>query len=500
MHRYRSDVLDAYKRFIDAARDKGLTVQELDGRAMAQCPAHNDGRPSLSVRPIEGSVLLYCMAGCETLDVVKGLDLSMSDLFDDSSGFSYEYPGGRIVKRTPDKKFIQSGNKADTSLYRADRIGDEKTVYVVEGEKDVLAVESVGGQAVSAPNGASASPDKYDWEPLRGKTVRVIADRDKAGEKRAKGISLHLEGIADNVCIVDPAVGKDAADHIAAGYGLDDLRYRQPADVITMSQAFDSWLMWRDSEKSEPIPTPWQPLNKGLAGGLHPGRLYVVAARTGQGKSVAGQNMVSYAVMHGHPSLVVSVEMPVVEVVSRILAAQAGIDYSVITKREFGENLTAVDEYIQGHRSMPMYLCDNPAVTVEQIAAKCRTLKETTGLSMLFLDYAQLVSPSDRRVSRQEQVAHIVRATKLIAMELEIAVVLAAQLNRNADSEVDGRTPKVSDLRESGELEQSADVILLLHQEPNSPSIIVNIAKNRTGPPKSISLIRRFDQARLDSV
>jgi 5S rRNA maturation endonuclease (ribonuclease M5) len=500
MHRYRSDVLDAYKRFIDAARDKGLTVQELDGRAMVQCPAHNDGRPSLSVRPIEGSVLVYCMAGCQTLDVVEGLGLSMSDLFDDSSGFSYEYPGGRIVKRTPDKKFIQSGNKADTSLYRADRIGDGKTVYVVEGEKDVLAVESVGGQAVSAPNGASASPERYDWEPLRGKTVRVIADRDAPGAKRAKDILAHLEGIADSACIVDPAVGKDAADHIAAGYALDDLRFRQPSDVITMSQAFDSWLTWRDSDRSEPIPTPWQSLNKGLAGGLHPGRLYVVAARTGQGKSVAGQNMVSYAVMHGHPSLVVSVEMPVVEVVSRILAAQAGIDYSVITKREFGENLTAVDDYIQGHRSMPMYLCDNPTVTVEQIAQKCRTLKETTGLSMLFLDYAQLVSPSDRRVSRQEQVAHIVRATKLIAMELEIAVVLAAQLNRNADSEVDGRTPKVSDLRESGELEQSADVILLLHQEPNSPSIIVNIAKNRTGPPKSISLIRRFDQARLDAV
>ena len=493
-------MLDAYKRFIDAARDKGLTVQELDGRAMVQCPAHNDGRPSLSVRPIEGSVLIYCMAGCQTQEVVSGLGLAMADLFDDSSGFSYEYPGGRVVKRTPEKNFIQTGNKADTSLYRADRIGSAQTVYVVEGEKDVLAVESVGGQAVSAPNGASAKPERYDWEPLRGKTVRVIADRDPVGARRAKDISTHLEGIADSVCIVDPAVGKDAADHIAAGFGLDELKYRAPADVVTMSQAFDSWLAWRDSEKAEPIPTPWQPLNRGLAGGLHPGRLYVVAARTGQGKSVAGQNMVSHAVSNGYPSLVVSVEMPVVEVVSRILAAQAGIDYSVITKREFGDSLTMVDEYIQSHRSMPMYLCDNPSVTVEQIAQKCRTLKETCGLSMLFLDYAQLVSPSDRRVSRQEQVAHIVRATKLIAMELEIAVILAAQLNRNADSEADGRTPKVSDLRESGELEQSADVILLLHQEQNSPSIIVNIAKNRTGPPRSVSLLRRFDQARLDAV
>ena len=145
-----------------------------------------------------------------------------------------------------------------------------------------------------------------------------------------------------------------------------------------------------------------------------------------------------------------------------------------------------------------MYICDNPTVTVEEIASKCRNLKNSSGLELLFCDYAQLITASDRRVSREQQVAHIVRALKIIAMELGIAVVLAAQLNRG--NEAEGRQPRVSDLRESGELEQSADVILLLHQEENSPMTVVNVAKNRTGPPKSISLIRRFDQARLDSV
>lgn len=493
---YRTDV-SAFDRILDAAAAKGLTVTQLEGRAMVQCPAHNDGRPSLSVRPIEGSVLVYCMAGCQTSDVVDALGMSMSDLFDDSSGFVYEYPGGRMVKRTPDKKFIQSGNKSDMSLYRADRIADAQVVYVVEGEKDVLAIESVGGHAVSSPNGASASPDKYDWSPLSGKTVRIVADNDEPGRRRAEALAQHLEGIADSVCVVDPATGKDAADHIAAGYALDGFQPRTPPDVITLSEAFDAWRTWRDADASEPIPTPWSSLNNALAGGLHPGRLYVVAARTGQGKSVAGQNMVSHAVMHHHPSMVVSVEMPVHEVVSRIIAAQAGVDYSVITKRDFGPHLTAVDDYIQRYRSLPMYICDNPTVTVEEIAAKCRVLKSAAGLELLFCDYAQLITATDRRVSREQQVAHIVRSVKLIAMELGIAVLLAAQLNRNTDAE--GRQPRVSDLRESGELEQSADVILLLHQEENSPSTVVNVAKNRTGPPKSISLIRRFDQARLDS-
>ena len=83
--------------------------------------------------------------------------------------------------------------------------------------------------------------------------------------------------------------------------------------MITLSEAFDTWRDWRDSPQADPIPTPWPPLNNALAGGLHPGRLYVVAARTGQGKSVIGQNIVSHAVFLKHPSLVVSVEMPVVE-------------------------------------------------------------------------------------------------------------------------------------------------------------------------------------------
>jgi archaellum biogenesis ATPase FlaH len=496
MPRCQTDV-SALERVTTAALGMGLAVKELDGRMMLQCPAHNDGRPSLSVRPIEGSVLLYCMAGCHTADVVDALGLSMSDLFDDPSGFVYEYPGGRRVTRTPEKQFFQSGNKADTSLFGSDRLGDANEVLLVEGEKDVLAVESVGGAAVSAPNGASASPEKYDWEPLRGRVVRIVADNDEPGNRRALAVAGHLEGIAASVGIVDPAAGKDAADHIAAGFGLGDFRPRTPPDVLTLSQAFDAWRTWRDSESAEPIPTPWSSLNNTLAGGLHPGRLYIVAARTGQGKSVAGQNIVSHAAMHKHPSLVVSVEMPVHEVVSRVIAAQAGVDYSVITKREFGPH-TAVDEYIQRYRELPMYICDNPTITVEEVAAKCRSLKDSAGLELLFLDYAQLIVATDRRVSREQQVAHIVRSAKLIAMELGIVVLLAAQLNRNNDHE--NRQPRISDLRESGELEQSADVILLLHQEENSPSTVVNVAKNRTGPPKSISLIRRFDQARLDSL
>ncbi len=490
----------ASDRIVDAAQVKGLAVQEKADHYAIQCPVHADGNPSLMVRGIPGSVLMYCFAGCATADVVDALGLEMTDLFDEPRGTDYVYPGGRIVTRTPEKNFYQSGDKTDQSLFGSDRINGD-VVYVTEGEKDVLAIESAGGHAVSPPNGANSKPQRYDWSPLRGKDVRIVTDRDAVGKKHADEVARHLAEIAATVAIFEPVEGKDAADHIAAGRGLNEFRALTPPDVITLSQAFDTWREWRDSEGVDPIPTPWSALNAKLAGGLHPGRVYVLGARTGEGKSVAGQNMVSHAVLYHHPSLVVSVEMPVVEVVSRIIAAQAGVDYGDITKRDFGAISTRVDEYIMKHRHLPMYFCDNPSVTIEEVGHKCRALKANNKLSLVFLDYAQLITASDRRVSRQEQVAHIVRQAKVLAMELNIVVILAAQLNRDSEGEENGQpvVPKRKDLRESGELEQSADVILLLHRSKVNDCMYVSIAKNRTGPESTVQLRARFDQARISS-
>lgn len=493
----------AYQRIIDAARDKGLDIKEQGDRSMVQCPAHSDGRPSLSVKSIDGSVLLYCMAGCLTTDVLEGLGLSAADLFDDPRGSTYEYPGGRRVLRTPEKEFFQLGNRADQSLFGADKLAADGPVFCVEGEKDVLAIQSVGGSAVSSPNGASLKPQKNDWEPLRGRTVRIIADQDEPGRRRAEAVLEHLESLGIYASVYKPAAGKDASDHIAAGFDLEGFKPCLPTDILSFSEALDAWRAWKESDAIKPIPTPWMSLNNKLAGGLHPGRLYVVGARTGAGKSVIGQNMVSYAAERGFPALVVSVEMPVTEVMSRVLAAQAQVDYGSITKRDFNGSEVKIDKYIADHRHLPMYISDDPSVTIEQVAQKCRALA-ASGLAVLFLDYAQLVKASDRRVGRQEQVAHITRSAKLLAMELNIAVILAAQLNRNAeDDEMDGqqgpRLPKKSDLRESGELEQSADVILLLHRSKFEGTVYCVVAKNRTGPESQIVLQERFDQARLDA-
>jgi HK97 family phage major capsid protein len=217
--------MTAREKFEDALRERGLLVKVNS----AQCPAHPDGSPSLSIgdrRDGKGFVL-KCHGGCDYQDVLSALGMSPPDLFDDDGmrGIyapkrDYGYPCGRVVHRKPDKSFPQSNTKGN-SLFHADRIGDAQTVYWPEGEKDVEAIEAVGGVAVCSAMGAGKA-DLADVSPLRGKHVIVVADKDGAGREHARQVAELLTDVAASVRIVEAADGKDAADHIAADKTLDE--------------------------------------------------------------------------------------------------------------------------------------------------------------------------------------------------------------------------------------------------------------------------------------
>jgi len=222
----------AYQRILDALTREGLIVRPRgDRKASAQCPAHDDRNPSLSVTAIEGQALLYCQAGCPTADVLAALHLTMRDLFDESSGVRYHYADSagtvlRTVTRSPDKRFWQSGQtQGGTTLYRlpglAQAVARGDSVYLVEGEKDVHALESLGAVATTAPMGAS-NFRKVDPSPLREAHVVAVVDRDDAGGRWAADVRDHLHDIAGDLQFVQAAEGKDAADHVAAGMGLED--------------------------------------------------------------------------------------------------------------------------------------------------------------------------------------------------------------------------------------------------------------------------------------
>lgn len=231
--------LTAQERLVDALRNHGSVVDERNGdKVKAQCPAHDDSNPSLSVGPRRDGkgVVVNCHAGCDILSVLQAINFTMADLFDEDATRAvftprrdYKYPDGRIVHRKPNKQFPQSGNLKGNSLFHADRICDSQTVLVCEGEKDVEAIEQLAGAvAVCSPMGAGKA-HLADWSPCRGKDVTIVADRDEAGRKHAAQVAELLNGVAESVRIVEAKTGKDAADHLAAGHTLDELV--EPAPV-----------------------------------------------------------------------------------------------------------------------------------------------------------------------------------------------------------------------------------------------------------------------------
>lgn len=216
-------------RLLDALQQAGKQTRHTNGHLMAQCPAHEDRNPSLSVRESsDGTVLLHCFAGCQTVDVVETLGLRMADLF----ATEYRYDDGRTVRRSYDgvrKRFSQSGNTtAAPTLYRLAKVREAivagQVVYLVEGEKDVHALESIGAVATTTPMGAR-SIGKADLSPLAAAAVVAVVDRDEPGQRWASSVSKALPAAE----FVTAAAGKDAADHVAAGYGLDDFR---PFEVL----------------------------------------------------------------------------------------------------------------------------------------------------------------------------------------------------------------------------------------------------------------------------
>lgn len=227
---------DATKRLTDALIAAGKTVKRTSAgdTYLAQCPAHPDGRPSLSIRKGRGQVLVFCFAGCTPEAIAQGAGLRMSDLFDEERGVEYAYArGGDVVRRvfrTPAKEFSQKVYEVGiVSLYSPPgqnleaKVAEGFEVWIPEGEKDCDTLASEGLVATTSPMGAS-NWHKADWSPLKdAASVVIVSDRDEPGLERARGLYRHLEELGvHQLRIVQSRVGKDATDHVVAGYGVHD--------------------------------------------------------------------------------------------------------------------------------------------------------------------------------------------------------------------------------------------------------------------------------------
>jgi len=246
-----------------------------------------------------------------------------------------------------------------------------------------------------------------------------------------------------------------------------------------------------------------------LLAGLQPNALYVVGARPAMGKTAFALGMSANAAMKDQrPVLFFSLEMSQLELSQRILCSEALVDSSrVKTGRIEEPEWNRISHAVGRLAEAPIYIDDNPHTSVMEIRAKARRLKSRVGdLGMVVVDYVQLMQGRSNAESRQVEVSEISRGLKILARELEAPVVALAQLNRSLEQRVDKR-PMLSDLRESGSLEQDADVVLFLYrdevyddQSPDRGVAEIIVAKHRNGPTGKAKLAFRGQYTRFDNM
>ena len=233
-----------------------------------------------------------------------------------------------------------------------------------------------------------------------------------------------------------------------------------------------------------------------LTGGFQPEQLIILAARPSMGKTAFALNICDHASVDlKTPGLFVSLEMGQLELAERLLCARSRVDgHKLRTGQNMGNReITQLGKAFDDLRFAPLFIDDTPARNMLQITANARRLKLRSNLGLIMVDYIQLIDSNESRDSRQEQIAKISRRLKALSRELKVPVVALSQLNRAVENRED-RRPRMADLRESGAIEQDADIVLLLHRpdyyDPNDqPGIAeVIIAKNRNGATGSVKL------------
>jgi len=244
------------------------------------------------------------------------------------------------------------------------------------------------------------------------------------------------------------------------------------------------------------VPTGFTDLDQ-LTNGLHPGQMVIIAARPAMGKSTLALDFARAAsIKHNLPSVIFSLEMGRNEIAMRLLSAEARVAlHHMRSGTMTDEDWTRLARRMPDVSAAPLYIDDSPNLSMMEIRAKCRRLKQRNDLKLVIIDYLQLMqSGSKRSESRQQEVSDMSRNLKLLAKELELPVIALSQLNRGPEQRTD-KKPMVSDLRESGSIEQDADMVILLHREdayekesPRAGEADIIVGKHRNGPTATITV------------
>jgi replicative DNA helicase len=273
--------------------------------------------------------------------------------------------------------------------------------------------------------------------------------------------------------------------------------YNSIKDVLVSSIA-ELEKLYNQKGKLSGITTGFIDLDK-MTSGLHNSDLLILAARPAMGKSAFAINIATNAAIKANlPVVIFNLEMSKEQVVNRILCSEAMVDSNKLRTGQLEEDDWMKIATASGVLSnAPIYIDDTPGISIMEIRAKCRKLKMEKNIGLIVIDYLQLItaSSSKKNSSREQEISEISRSLKILAKELDVPVIALSQLSRSAEKRQDDKRPMLSDLRESGAIEQDADIVMFIYREdyyvPDTP--LKNVAeiifaKHRGGSTGTVKL------------
>lgn len=329
------------------------------------------------------------------------------------------------------------------------------------------------------------------------KIVREKAIMRRLVEAGTKIVQLGYRAEGD----VDDSVDQAQAEVYAVTERRSNEDYVQLSTLLP--QALDEIEAISKGVGTEGVKTGFKDLDT-LTNGLHPGNMIVLAARPAVGKSTLGLDIARYASIHGGDAAVIfSLEMSRSEITMRMLSAESRVGLNNIRAGNLSdEEWSRLARRMGEISAAPLFIDDSPNLSLMEIRAKARRLKQRHDLKLVVIDYLQLMTSGKRVESRQQEVSEFSRQLKLLAKELDVPVIAISQLNRSPEQRSD-KKPMLSDLRESGSIEQDADVVILLHRDDmydsqnRSGEADLIIAKHRNGPTRTITVSAQLHFARF---
>lgn len=392
-------------------------------------------------------------------------------------------------------------------LYRLSKVLASSTVFVVEGEKDVHSLEENGFAATTNSGGASQKWLPEYTQALAGRRVVVIPDGDEPGLKRGAAIVKELTGKASDVVYVKLPEGKDATEYLQAGHTGEDLmnlveetrreRIREqiesrgllhPTEILDLFEGGINAFL-DPGKRKKGTPTGFTALDE-MTLGLHEGELVILAARPAMGKTALALNIAAHVAEHGETVGVFSLEMSRESLLTRLVCARARVDQMRFRAGYLGrEDRTRLATAFDDICGWPLFIDDQSSADLKTIHRKVTALKARYGLGLVVIDYLQLMR-AGKGENRNLEVGALSRGLKLMSRELKVPFLVLSQLSRAPEARPGNHRPQLSDLRESGSLEQDCDVCMFIFREevykPDREDLRgiaeIIVAKQRNGP------------------